>query len=164
MSGDLRDDLDFSNIKTDIYIGASALIGGGGCAMTLGLGCAIGVGVAAEIASISNSQLQYNDDKKMFHAGLLDVQKVRSSRDDRDLTLYLKPLAIVGEGVGSTVRVTKGIAKRVGKTGKKSVRTSGGKRKGQRRLNDELREEISNIEKGLSEHKEIILSKYYYKE
>jgi hypothetical protein len=94
---ELKSDRDFSELKTDLFIGGAALIGGGICAFSYGLGCAAGVAVGLEIGAVGISQHRLNNAKMAFNAGLTDAQITLDRESERNLSMYLAPLALVGE-------------------------------------------------------------------
>ncbi|MFT6630628.1 MAG: hypothetical protein ACJAS4_000570 [Bacteriovoracaceae bacterium] len=97
VGSELKGDRDFSEMKTDLFIGGAALIGGGVCALSYGLGCAAGVAIGIEVGAVGISQGRLNNAKIAFNAGLTDAQKTLDRESERNLSMYLAPLALVGE-------------------------------------------------------------------
>ncbi|EQC43784.1 hypothetical protein [Bacteriovorax sp. Seq25_V] len=99
-----RDDLAFDEIKTDMALIGTALIGGGICGLTAGLGCAIGIGLTMEAANLAISANRVSSEETNFLAGLNSSQSLLDREEDFTLNLVLAPLAIGGEFVGKGIK------------------------------------------------------------
>lgn len=93
---DLKSSRDWDETKLDIYLGLGALAGGGACAISFGLGCAAMFAVGIEAAAISISRSRYNDALEEFNLGVTDAQTIDERETQRDLAMYLAPLALLG--------------------------------------------------------------------
>ncbi|OUR95414.1 hypothetical protein A9Q84_16400 [Halobacteriovorax marinus] len=160
---ELKDDLDMDTLKTDLYIGAGALIGGGVCAFTWGVGCIVGVAVGAEALAIGVSQDRYERAQNSFFTGLTDSKTTEDKEFDRNLSLYLAPLALVG---GAGKAVLQGAYKRTQKTfTKRRVSNKpvvNNQRVGDRRVDSAQRDLLITLEKRLKNEGSFrnLMSKY----
>jgi len=97
---DLKDDEDFDELKTDLYLAGGALVGGGVCAFTAGIGCVVGVGLVAEGAGILVSQDRLEEAQLSFNSGLTTAKTFEDRKFERDFTLLLAPLSAAGNVIG----------------------------------------------------------------
>ncbi len=98
VSTELKSDRDFDEMKVDLYIGAAAMIGGGVCIFSGGLGCAVGfgLGVGLEGVAIGISNSKFSKAQTEYLAGITDANTIGEREFERDLGMYLAPLALVG--------------------------------------------------------------------
>ena len=98
VSTELKSDRDFDEMKVDLYIGAAAMIGGGVCIFSGGLGCAVGfgLGVGLEGVAIGVSNSKFSKAQTEYLAGITDANTIGEREFERDLGMYLAPLALVG--------------------------------------------------------------------
>lgn len=170
----LKDDLDFDDLKTELYLGAATIIGSGFCAYSFGLGCAVIVGV--EAVGVGLSQNRLNKSQSAFYAGLTDHDTAYGREFDRNLALYLAPLALVGSGIGKTVKATVA-ARKLAKVEKNlngvTTKQQGSKLQKEssspvaeddlargRRYDSEQRKEVDDLNTELGADKAFLLSKY----
>lgn len=102
---EVKDDEDFNELKEDLFLAGGALIGGGICAFTAGIGCIIGVGVASEAIGIKMAQDRYEEAALSFNSGLSSARNYEQRKFERDFTLLLAPVAVIGEGIGQGVKI-----------------------------------------------------------
>ena len=100
----VRDDQDFSELKEDLILAGAILAGGGACAYTFGLGCVVGVVVAGEGYAILSSVERQSLENDLFLIGESSVSELEGRNFERDLTMYLAPISILGEGAGLLVK------------------------------------------------------------
>lgn len=105
VSQSLKDEEDFEELKTDIFLAGGALIGGGICAFTAGIGCVIGVGVATEAVGIAVAQDRYEDAELSFNSGLSSAENYDDRKFERDFTLLLAPLSAAGDLIGKGAKI-----------------------------------------------------------
>jgi hypothetical protein len=168
VGNELKGDRDFSEMRTDLFIGGAALIGGGVCALSYGLGCAVGVAVGLEAGAIGISQARFNNAKIAFNAGLTDAQMILDRESERNLSMYLAPLALVGEP-------GKVIIKNASKAGRKFFGKNGALKQditvdneilpagNSRRYDFEKRKTLDDIEKSIggNNRSQKIFNRYY---
>jgi F0F1-type ATP synthase membrane subunit c/vacuolar-type H+-ATPase subunit K len=156
ISQDQRDSYDFSNLRTDLYIGAGALVGGGVCAFTAGLGCALGVAIGAEALAIGVSQNRLNRAQTQFYTGMISSETMQDREFERNLSLYLAPLALVGHGaVTGARRISENIGESV--STEIASRTPGSSM----RSNFVQRQSLDELNEFLGDNKTIMLTRYF---
>ncbi len=101
-----QEQIEFDEIKTDLALVGTALIGGGICGLTAGIGCALGVGITVEAANLAISANRVSDQEVSFLSGLSESKNLLEKEDDYTLNLVLAPLAIGGEFIGKGVKYT----------------------------------------------------------
>ncbi len=106
IASELKGEQEFSELREDIYLASAMLVGGGACAFTFGAGCVLGVAIAGEAYAIHTSVNRQSFENDLYLIGESDVETMQARNFDRDLTLYLAPLSIVGEGLGLVAKNT----------------------------------------------------------
>jgi len=94
-----------SEMKRDLLLSGAMIVGGGACSFTFGLGCVLGVAVAGEVYAISVSQQQKDFENQLFLASESNVELVQERNFSRDLTLYLAPVSLLGEGAAKAFKI-----------------------------------------------------------
>lgn len=167
---DLKNEMEFDELKTDLLVGAGALLGGGVCAFTGGAGCVLAVAataVGSEAVNLGLAQQRLGKSQNYFYSGQGDAQKVEQRKSEKALSMYLAPLALVGSGVGNGLKT---VGRKIGsesaetasaaasaslpKTASRAVESAGRSR----RLDDTQRRLIDDIEKELGGEKDRILA------
>ncbi len=160
LAQNLKNDLDFGSMKIDISIGVASLIGGGLCTISFGIGCVLGVLGGAELLALQLSEKRFQSSKVSFYSGLVDSEETLEREFERDLAIYLAPLALVGSFKLGLKNLPQPKKKPYLFKKKEKVHSEEKKKESSKRYDSTQREEIDQIEKELAGKKSLLLGKY----
>lgn len=104
VANDLNDSADYDELKEDLMLTGAMLVGGSACAFSFGLGCVLGVAVAGETYAITSSLEKQKIEEMLFLSSESSVDDLERRNFDRDLTIFLAPLSLVGEGAVTALK------------------------------------------------------------
>ena len=104
IASDVLSEHEMDELKEDLFLAGAMLVGGGACAYTFGIGCMVGVAVIGEGYAIHSALERQGIENDLFMIGESSIESMQSRNFERDLTMYLAPLSILGEGAGLLVK------------------------------------------------------------